>query len=190
MRSWGDTGEVILEAGDIFNIPTGMFRGFENIGTDYGMIMAVLGGDDAGGGVIWAPQVIEEAQAHGLVLGENGTLYDSKQGQRLPEGISPMAVMDDDTLALMAEPATSDVVPRWVARYLDLLALSKDSAVEVIGEHGLIFDRPGFTAEFLSHHTLSDERLTSGAPYLLPLLFRPFHGFFFLFSGEQYILGP
>ena len=24
---WGDTGEVILEAGDIFNIPTGMFRG-------------------------------------------------------------------------------------------------------------------------------------------------------------------
>ena len=34
--------------------------GFENIGTDYGMIMAILGGDDAGGGVIWAPQVIEE----------------------------------------------------------------------------------------------------------------------------------
>ena len=76
------------------SISLGMFRGFENIGTDYGMIMAVLGGDDAGGGVIWAPQVIEEAQAHGLVLGENGTLYDSKQGQRLPEGISPMAVMD------------------------------------------------------------------------------------------------
>ena len=30
--------------------------------TDYGMIMAILGGDDAGGGVIWAPQVIEDAQ--------------------------------------------------------------------------------------------------------------------------------
>ena len=42
---WGTSGEVVLEAGDIFNIPTGMFRGFENIGTDYGMIMAVLGGD-------------------------------------------------------------------------------------------------------------------------------------------------
>ena len=29
--------------------------------------MAVLGGDDAGGGVVWAPQVIEEASAHGLI---------------------------------------------------------------------------------------------------------------------------
>ncbi|MEM7268630.1 MAG: cupin domain-containing protein, partial [Pseudomonadota bacterium] len=58
---WGDAGEVVLEEGDIINIPTGIFRGFENIGTDYGMIMAILGGDDAGGGVIWAPQVIEEA---------------------------------------------------------------------------------------------------------------------------------
>ena len=42
------------------------------------MIMAVLGGD-AGGGVVWAPQVIEEAQAHGLVLAENGRLYDSQK---------------------------------------------------------------------------------------------------------------
>jgi quercetin dioxygenase-like cupin family protein len=40
----GDAGEVILHEGDIINIPTNMFRGFENIGTDYGMIMAVLGG--------------------------------------------------------------------------------------------------------------------------------------------------
>jgi hypothetical protein len=76
--------EVVLEEGDIFNIPTGIFRGFENIGTDYGMIMAILGGDDAGGGVIWAPQVIEEAQAHGLVLSEEGKLYDTKKGARCP----------------------------------------------------------------------------------------------------------
>ena len=38
---WGDAGEVIMEKGDIFNIPTGVFRGFENIGDDYGMIMAI-----------------------------------------------------------------------------------------------------------------------------------------------------
>ena len=35
---WGNAGEVVLEEGDIINIPTGIFRGFENIGTDYGMI--------------------------------------------------------------------------------------------------------------------------------------------------------
>ena len=45
---WGDAGEVILEEGDIFNIPTHVFRGFENVGNDYGMIMAILGGDGAG----------------------------------------------------------------------------------------------------------------------------------------------
>ena len=58
---WGTAGEVFAEEGDIINIPTGIFRAFENVGTDYGMIMAVLGGNDAGGGVIWAPQVIEDA---------------------------------------------------------------------------------------------------------------------------------
>ena len=72
----GTAGEFIAEEGDIFNIPTGIFRGFENVGQDYGMIMSMLGGDDAGGGVTWAPQVIQDAQAHGLVLGNNGVLYD------------------------------------------------------------------------------------------------------------------
>ena len=80
---WGNAGEVVLEEGDIFNIPTGIFRGFENIGTDYGMIMAILGGDDAGGGVIWAPQVITDAKDHGLVLGENGKLYDEAKAEVL-----------------------------------------------------------------------------------------------------------
>ena len=161
---WGDTGEVILEPGDIFNIPTGMFRGFENIGSDYGMIMAILGGDDAGGGVVWAPQVIEEAKAHGLVLADNGRLYDSKKAETLPEGVAVMPVMTDEHLALMAEPSVAEVVPRWVARYLDLLALSSDQPVEVIGENGLIFDRPGFAVDFLSRKsrqtTCSDPHYT------------------------------
>ena len=147
---WGETGEVILEAGDIFNIPTGMFRGFENIGSDYGMIMAILGGDDAGGGVIWAPQVIEDAKDHGLVLGENGKLYDNKKNEALPKNVAPMPLMTDDHLALMAEPAVYEVIPRWVARYLDLLALSADGPIEVIGQDGQIFDRPGFTVDFIS----------------------------------------
>ena len=46
------------------------------------MIMAILGGDDAGGGVIWAPQVLEDAKNHGLVLSEKGKLYDTKKGRK------------------------------------------------------------------------------------------------------------
>ena len=114
---WGNAGEVVLEQGDIINIPTGIFRGFENIGTEYGMIMAILGGDNAGGGVHWAPQVIEDAADHGLILGENGKLYDQKKGQNLPDGIGPMLVMQSEELSKRAELTTMDVVPNHVARY-------------------------------------------------------------------------
>ena len=120
----GEAGEVILEEGDIFNIPTGIFRGFENIGTDYGMIMAILGGDDAGGGVIWAPQVIEDAAEHGLVLGNNGKLYDSKTGEVLPDGVVPMPVLSQADLAAYPEPEARSVIPNHVARYWDMVALA------------------------------------------------------------------
>ena len=151
----GTAGEVTLEEGDIFNIPTGIFRGFENIGTDYGMIMAILGGDDAGGGVIWAPQVIEDATAHGLILGENGRLYDSKKGQSLPTGVGPMPLLTDAELKSFPEPSTKDVVPHYVARYWDVMALSDQQPIQVIGETGLLRDKPGFEVEFLSRHSLA-----------------------------------
>ncbi|MEL7301253.1 MAG: cupin domain-containing protein [Pseudomonadota bacterium] len=156
---WGDAGEVVLEEGDIFNIPTGIFRGFENIGTDYGMIMAILGGDDAGGGVLWAPQVISDAAAHGLVLGDNGKLYDTKQGASLPEGVAPMALASDEVLARMPEPTTQDVVPHYVARYWDLVALSDRQPAKVIGEAAVLRDKPGFEVELLSRFSIQD------APY-------------------------
>ncbi len=147
---WGNAGEVVLEQGDIINIPTGIFRGFENIGTEYGMIMAILGGDDAGGGVHWAPQVIEDAAEHGLILGENGKLYDQKKGQKLPDGIRPMPIMQSEELAKRAELTTRDVVPNHVARFWDMFALSDSRPVNVIGENGLLRDKPGFEVDFIT----------------------------------------
>lgn len=154
---WGKAGEVILEEGDIFNIPTGIFRGFENIGDDYGMIMAILGGNDAGGGVIWAPQVIEEAKAHGLVLGENGRLYDSKKGESLPEGIHPMPVLTEQELKTFPELSTDVVVPNYTARFWDLMALSDKAPAKVIGEDAKLRDKPGFEVDFISRHSISSE---------------------------------
>lgn len=154
---WGTAGEVTLEEGDIFNIPTGIFRGFENIGTDYGMIMAVLGGDDAGGGVHWAPQVIKDAADHGLVLGENGVLYDSKKGQTLPHNVNPMPLMSEKELAKRTEPTTADVLPNHVARYWDLMALSDKQPAKVIGADAILRDRPGFEVDFLSRNSIPAE---------------------------------
>ncbi len=154
---WGTAGEVVLEEGDIFNIPTGIFRGFENIGTDYGMIMAILGGDDAGGGVIWAPQVIEDARDHGLVLSEQGKLYDSKKGQTLPEGVAPMPLLTEAELAQFPEPTTAEVIPHHVARYWDLVALADRAPAKVIGAEGVLRDRPGFEVGFVTRASASAE---------------------------------
>ncbi len=146
----GTAGEVTLEEGDIFNIPTGIFRGFENIGTDYGMVMAILGGDDAGGGVIWAPHVIEDAADHGLVLAETGKLIDTKKNEQLPDGVKPMPMLSSEELKKFPEPTTTEVVSKYVARYWDLMALSDRQPAHVIGEGAIIQDQPGFDCHFLS----------------------------------------
>ncbi|HCQ64539.1 MAG TPA: cupin [Rhodobacteraceae bacterium] len=153
----GTAGEVVAQEGDIFNIPTGIFRGFENVGTDYGMIMAILGGDDAGGGVTWAPQVIEDAADHGLVLGENGMLYDTKAGEALPVGVNPMPLLTEEELKAFPEVPVEDVVRDYVARYWDLMALARDKPARVIGADGLLRDRPGFDVEFLSRGSIPPE---------------------------------
>lgn len=163
----GDAGEVTLEEGDIFNIPTGIFRGFENIGTDYGMIMAILGGDDAGGGVIWAPQVIEDAKDHGLILSEKGKLYDSKKGQALPDGEKPMPLLTDEELKAFPEPSTAEVVPGYVARYWDLVALADKQPAKVIGENAKLRDKPGFEVDFITQQSASDAQQRHDNPAVL-----------------------
>jgi len=164
---WGKAGEVTLGVGDIINIPTGIFRGFENVGTDYGMIMAVLGGDDAGGGVMWAPQVIEDAAVHGLVLAETGKLYDTKKGAKLPDGVKPMPLMTEAELAKRPEPTTADVLPNHVARYWDLVALADKKPAMVIGEKGILRDKPGFEVEFITNRSASEEKHSHKVPSVL-----------------------
>ena len=184
---WGTAGEVTLEEGDIINIPTRMFRGFENTGTDYGMIMAVLGGDDAGGGVHWAPQVIEDAAEHGLVLGDNGVLYDRNKGQTLPENVSPMPLLTDAELATRAEPTTPDVLPNLVARYWDLMALSDRQPASVIGADAILQDRPGFEVDFLSRNSISHDLHC----YHQNTVLMPMRGHWKLnLLGEQSVINP
>ena len=154
---YGTAGEFIANEGDIFNIPTGIFRGFENVGTDYGMIMAILGGDDAGGGVTWAPHVIEEAKAHGLVLGENGVIYDTKAGETLPHNVNPMPLLTEEEMTAFPEVPVGAVVRDYVARYWDLMALAANKPAKVIGTDALLKDKPGFDVDFLTRGSLSTE---------------------------------
>ena len=158
---YGDAGEIIIEEGDIFNIPTHVFRGFENVGTDYGMIMSILGGDDSGGGVIWAPHVIQAASDHGLILGENGRLYDTKKGESLPDGVAPMPVLSDEEVAACPEVPVEAVVGNYVARYLDMMALATGKPSKVIGPDALLKDRPGFEVDFIKPGSISPSAYTT-----------------------------
>ena len=164
---YGDAGEVILEKGDIFNIPTGIFRGFENIGEDYAMIMAVLGGDDAGGGVVWAPQVIEDAADHGLILAETGKLYDTKKGQSLPDGVKPMAKLSEEEANSFGAPTSSEVIQGYVRRYLDLYGMADTAPAKVIGETASIRDKPGFEVDFITRGSALTTKQTSDKPTVL-----------------------
>jgi len=183
----GTAGEVLLEEGDIFNIPTGVFRGFENVGIDYGMVMSILGGDDAGGGVIWAPQVIQAARDHGLVLGENGVLVNTRAGEQLPPGVKPMPPLSEDTLSACPETPVQEIVRAYVARCQDLLSLSRHVPCRVIGEFGLLRDKPGFEVEFLSRESISAEPYTSDRHEILMIM----HGHWRLsWDGGTTVLGP
>ena len=184
---WGTAGEVVLEEGDVFDIPTGIFRGFENIGADYGMLMAVLGGDDAGGGVVWAPQVLEEARDQGLILGENGRLYDTRKDDVLPEGVGPMPPLEAEALEAVPDPDPRDMVPRFVARYWDLMALAGSGPCTVIGESGVIRDRPGFELDLLGRASVANRAYVSDHHEVLMVM----RGYWRLsWNGGETVLNP
>ena len=167
---WGKAGEVILEEGDIINIPTGIFRAFENVGTDYGMAMAILGGNDAGGGVIWAPQVITDAKDFGLVLGKNGKIYDTKKGQKLPDGVQPMQLLTDEELKAFPELTTLDVIPNHIARYWDMMALADRQPAKVIGPDAMLRDKPGFEVDFITRGSLAETAYASSRHEILMVM--------------------
>lgn len=183
----GTAGDVVLDEGDLINIPTGVFRGFRNVGTDYGMLMAVMGGDNSGGGVTWAPQVIEEARAHGLILGEDGQLYDTLRGESPPPGVAAKATLTPEEMTRYPEPSARQIVPRCVARYLDLVAQAPGGRLTVLGERGLLRDRPGFEIDFISERNCKPESHVD--PH--HTVFMPLKGYWRLeWRGESHVLNP
>jgi mannose-6-phosphate isomerase-like protein (cupin superfamily) len=98
-----DEGEARMGPGDVISIPTRMFRGFENIGTETGFLFAVLGGDDPGR-VTWAPSVFELAARHGLVLLEGGRLVDTIAGEQVPAGAALQRPPTNAEIAALATP--------------------------------------------------------------------------------------
>ena len=66
-----------------------------------------------------------------------------------------MPILSDKELFDFPELKTSDVVPSYVARYWDLMALSDNQPVNVIGHNGVLYDKPGFEVDFISRNSIS-----------------------------------
>ena len=149
----GGDGEVILEAGDVISLPTDVFRGFENVGEGLGYLYAVLGRDDPGR-VLWAPQVFDLAQDHGLVLMEDGSLVDTAAGEKPPEGVAPMPKTTAEQVA-EHQVVDSETLESIVVRARDFTWLSSTALAGFDGVQEAPLLGPANAAEALTDGALS-----------------------------------
>ena len=135
----GDDAQVVLRPGDTISLPTGMFRGFTNVGADIGFLWAVLGQDNPGR-VLWAPKVFELARDYGLVLLENGSLVDTQAGETLPTDVAPMPITSADQVAVLTR-TDPEQAERLVIRAATKSATLIGPDAPIGWPHGFTLDR-------------------------------------------------
>jgi quercetin dioxygenase-like cupin family protein len=78
----GDAERTVdLEEGDVCNVPIGIYRGFRNLAGADALLMAIIGGPDAGK-VDWHPSVVDEARKTGLSVDDDGNLIMAKESAK------------------------------------------------------------------------------------------------------------
>ena len=144
----GDDAQVLIGPGDVISIPTKTFRGFTNVGDESGYLFAVLGQDNPGR-VLWAPEVFEMAQQHGLVLLETGRLIDTVAGQTVPTDARLMPVTSSDQIAAL-DRISQPEAEGFVWRNDDCPATHVTAIIGETGtldwDHGFALDRIDFAA--------------------------------------------
>ncbi|WP_190284759.1 cupin domain-containing protein [Bacillus sp. S3] len=107
----GKDGEAILKEGDVISLPTHIFRGFKNIGSDDGFLFSILGEDDPKK-VTWGPQVLRDAKDYGLVLLEDGQLIDTAAGEIIPESVNVVEPMSEEELVKIRKVTQEEMEAR------------------------------------------------------------------------------
>ena len=132
-----DEGNVTIGPGDTISIPTQVFRGFKNVGTDIGFMFAVLGEDDPGR-VTWAPSVFAAAKDYGLVLLDNGQLVDQGKGEVMPPNAKPLPTTTREQAESMRR-LDRESLQNCIVRYAEVTKLADGEVSEypIIGDLGL-----------------------------------------------------
>lgn len=135
----GEDAHIVIRPGDVLSVPTGLFRGFTNIGEDDGFLWVVLGGDNPGR-VLWAPYVFDMARDYGLVLLEDGQLVDTVAGQQVPAGARPMPRTSAEQVAAMKVPSAAEL-EAVVARAAERSAMLIGPQAPLAWDHGFTLER-------------------------------------------------
>lgn len=110
-----DAEQVLaIGPGDVFSVPTWVFRSFENVGPDEGFLFTVLGGDDPGG-ILWSPDVLRAARDTGFVLNESEKVMRLAD---LPDGVGTLRALPKE-IASRVESYSDDELASRVIRFSD-----------------------------------------------------------------------
>lgn len=96
---WGfdpDTHTAEVGEGDIFTVPTWIYRGFQSLGPQDAFMFTALGRDDTGG-ILWGPWTLDAAREQGVHLTEDYRIIDEQLGQQWTDSdkrLQPMSIQD------------------------------------------------------------------------------------------------
>jgi len=103
---WGfdpDPLKAEIGEGDIFTVPTWIYRGFQSMGPDDAFMFTALGRDDTGG-ILWGPWTLEAAREQGVHLTEDYRIIDEQRGQQWN---------DNDKRLLPMTPVEIEALRKW-----------------------------------------------------------------------------
>jgi len=118
---WGfdpATHKAEVSEGDIFSVPTWIYRGFQSLGPQDAFMFTALGRDDTGG-ILWGPWTLDAAREQGVHLTEDYRIIDEQLGQKWTDSdkrLQPMSVQDIAALRKW----TPEAMGRRAVRFADL----------------------------------------------------------------------
>jgi quercetin dioxygenase-like cupin family protein len=118
---WGfdpDPLKAEIAEGDVFTVPTWIYRGFQSLGPDDAFMFTALGRDDTGG-ILWGPWTLEAARAQGVHLTEDYRIVDEQLGQTWSETDRRLQPMTPQEIAMLRK-WTPEQMARRCVRFADL----------------------------------------------------------------------
>ena len=113
----GQDGEVFLNRGDVASFPTNMFRGFQNVGTDRGLLFVVLGENDPGV-ITWTPKTLSAAKDTGMILLNDNTLVDTDL-KKIPEDEKILDPLNENEIKTFDIYSVEDI-EKYIVKFGDL----------------------------------------------------------------------